>query len=374
MAVVGGQVTEVRGNFVARGNLRVVTSPPVPSTIRVDGVPRNDWGLWTDLPIGKHAVCFGAVAGFSTPSCQTVDLSAGITAVVTGEFFSFPAGSGPAGDFGLLRVQTVTAVPSQILIDGVPRTDWGLDWVKLAPGTYTVSFGDVRDFRGPPPQVVTVSSGEVATVTGNFVQRGWLAVFTSPPVPATIYVDGLPREDWGLWTSMESGSYRVCFGPVPRFNVPDCQDVNVSSGQTTLVTGTFFPAPFNPAAVGVVSAEMVSGDTARVLISYAIEGENDGHWGAAVFYIHTCNDSNGDRVGNGGVGGLTQWGEVPLVGRSGVVAYVHHANIAAVDPTAVYPVTCERVVLDVAHRPTGGAADFSTTTIPLLARTVWAAP
>src|SRR5207245_9655473 len=42
---------------------------------------------------------------------------------------------------GLLRVTTNPAIPGNILVDGVPADDWGLTWMKLAPGARPVSFG-----------------------------------------------------------------------------------------------------------------------------------------------------------------------------------------------------------------------------------------
>ena len=242
VTVVANQTTTVQGTFVQKGNLRVVTSPPVPSTITVDGVPMNDWGMWTDLPVGSYQVCFGAVADWNTPACQTAVLTAGVTTVITGTFTANAGAPGAAAGFGLLRVQTSPAVPSQILVNGIPRTDWGLDWVKLPPGTYTVSFGGVKDMTAPAPQVVTVTAGNTTVVTGTFIVRGWLRAVTSPAVPATISVDGVPRDDWGMWTSFEPGTYQVCFGSVSGFTgTPVCQTQPVTAGLLTTVTGTYTP-------------------------------------------------------------------------------------------------------------------------------------
>ena len=195
---------------------------------------------------------------------------------------------------------------------------------------------------------------------------------TSPAVPGTIYVDGLPRDDLGTWTSTDAGTYRVCFGPVPRYATPDCQDVTVSAGVTTFVTGTYAPEPFSPAAVGAVSAEMISTNVARVLIAYALDVDNAGNWGATVYYLYHCTDASGRKLGlPSGEGGLSSWGELPISGQAGIVGYETPASIVSDEPVIVYPVTCERVVLYVALRNPDGTADFIGTTVPLLARTVW---
>jgi hypothetical protein len=235
--------TATTGLFAQRGYLRVVTSPAVASTILVDGVPRDDWGLWTDLPEASYEVCFGDVAGFDTPACQEVAVTPGNTTLVTGNFVANPAAPGPASDFGMLRVTTSPEVASQIVVDGVPRDTWGLNWLKLAPGDYVVSFSDVAGFTTPAPRVVTVTAGETAETEGLFVQRGYLHVTTSPAVASTILVDGLARNDWGMWTDLPAGSYQVCFGEVPGYVAPACDAGVLTAGGSLTITGTFNTVP-----------------------------------------------------------------------------------------------------------------------------------
>ncbi len=119
--------------------------------------------------------------------------------------------------------------------------NWGLIWVKVAPGEHTVSFTDVEGFTTPADQVVSVTDGNTTTVTGSFVQRGALRVITSPALPGTISVDGIPREDWGLWTWLPTGSHTVCFGAVATYITPVCQVATVPGGGLTTVTGTYLP-------------------------------------------------------------------------------------------------------------------------------------
>jgi hypothetical protein len=138
----------------------------------------------------------------------------------------------------MLRVTTSPAVGSQIRVNGVPMDTWGLTWVKLAPGSYTVSFADVEGFTTPADQVVSVTDGNTTVVTGTFVQRGLLRVLTSPAVAATVYVDGVARNDWGAWTWFPTGSHTVCFDGAPGFTQPACQTINLTTAGAT-VTGTY---------------------------------------------------------------------------------------------------------------------------------------
>jgi hypothetical protein len=238
VTVSGGQTTVVQDDFTQRGELRVITNPAVAAQITVDGTPRNDWGVFTDLPTGAHQVCFGPVAGFDPPACQPVTLTAGQQTTVTGNYTSDPQATGLTGT-GQLRVTTSPALPSQILVNGVPMDSWGLTWVDLAPGTYTLSFTHVEGWTEPSPQQVTVTAGQATVVQGSFVQRGELHVVTSPAVPAAITMDGVVRNSWGVFTDVPVGSHVICFGWAPSAVAPPCQTVTVTAGSLTSVTGSY---------------------------------------------------------------------------------------------------------------------------------------
>jgi hypothetical protein len=240
--VNAGATTTVQGNFVQRGSLRVMTSPAKPGTITVDGIPRDDWGMWTDLPVGTHSVCFGPVQGFNTPACQNnVVLTAGNLTTVTGTYTANAAAPGPTG-VGELRVTSSPALPTQIIVNGTPRDTFGLSWLDLVPGSYTVSFTHVEGYTDPAPQTVMVNAGATTTVQGNFVLRTSLRVITNPAVPGTISVDAIPRDDWGMWTDIPSGAHQVCFGPVPGFNAPACTNINLVPGVGFQLTGNYTAA------------------------------------------------------------------------------------------------------------------------------------
>jgi hypothetical protein len=241
--VTAGATTTVTGTFTPRGTLRVLTSPSVPSQITVDGAPADNSGVWTDLPTGPHQVCFGAVTGYLPPGCQNANVSAGHETDITGTFTAESGAQGQSG-LGTLRVTTTPSVPSQITITPQNGTSkiadtGGLNWLQLAPGTYTVAFSHVTGYTEPAPQTVTITSGTMQTVIGTFTPRGTLRVITSPAVNATVTVDGKPADNWGVWTDMPTGSHQVCFGAVSGYNPPPCQTATLTAGQETDITGTY---------------------------------------------------------------------------------------------------------------------------------------
>jgi hypothetical protein len=171
-------------------------------------------------------------------------VTAGAQTTLTGIFTTNPSAAGQSG-LGLLRVTTSPALPSQITIKagaGTPyiADSWGLTWLELPPGSYTVSFSHVQGYTEPAPQTVTITAGNTTLVPANFTQRGFLRVTTSPAVAGTILVDGVPRDDWGMWTDIPTGSHTVCFGQAAGYtNTAGCQTVTVNAGVETDVTGAY---------------------------------------------------------------------------------------------------------------------------------------
>jgi hypothetical protein len=157
---------------------------------------------------------------------------------------------------GLFRVQTSPAVPTRIFVDGIPRNDWGLDWVKMPPGTYMLSFSDVFSHNTPTEvdityypgggpvtqplsQPIEVQSDTVTEVIVNFTLLGNLWVETSPALPATIYANGNPMNDWGFWANLEAGEYTISFQEMDGYSTPPPVVVNVTPGVTTHVVGDY---------------------------------------------------------------------------------------------------------------------------------------
>jgi hypothetical protein len=56
-------------------------------------------------------------------------------------------------------VLTSPAVQTTISIDGIPRGEWGLDWLEMEAGEYYLSFSDVSGFNSPTEVQVTYIPG-----------------------------------------------------------------------------------------------------------------------------------------------------------------------------------------------------------------------
>jgi hypothetical protein len=102
-----------------------------------------------------------------------------------------------------------------------------------------IHFSDVPGFATPADRSVTITAGVTTTVTGNFIELGYLHVTTNPALPATITIDGAVHNDWGVWVPIMPGQHTVHFGDVPGYVTPADQQVTVVAGKTVTVTGQY---------------------------------------------------------------------------------------------------------------------------------------
>ena len=231
----------------------------VPSRISIDGIPAGEWNAEVGRAPGSAEVCFGAVAGFTTPPCQTATLTVGARTVVDGVFTPSSGAPGLADPIGQLRVATSPAVPTTMLLDGTPISNWSVDWVRMTPGQRTLCFTDVPGYSTPPCRAVTIVANTTTTSTATFVRRGTLRVATAPPTNVTIRVDGVDRNQWGLYSDVTPGAHQVC----AAFRTgPSCVDVDVSGGSETLVTLSP-PIPLNQPPLASAGVNIVVVDTDR---------------------------------------------------------------------------------------------------------------
>ncbi len=88
VSVTAGQNTFVTGTYANRGYLQVGTNPCCQqnAVIYLDGVPRDNNTLYTDLSVGTYTLCWGVLAGRTAPACQAVTLTAGTLNTVIGVY------------------------------------------------------------------------------------------------------------------------------------------------------------------------------------------------------------------------------------------------------------------------------------------------
>jgi glucose/arabinose dehydrogenase len=237
-ATVGSDVTTVtQGDMVSQGTLvagatAAGSGAVVDSVISIDGANVSKAGVSTARDPGQHEVCWGLVPDFQAPPCEIVTVLSGINATATGVFAPSPGAPGATDPVGLLRVVTLPAAPATIFLDGLPLTQWSVDWVPTPVGSHEVCYSDVPERVTPPCETVTIVSGMTTLVTANFERMGSLRATTNPAQDVVISVDGVPRNNWGLLTTVPSGTYTVCAEYTAS---PVCAQAVVAQGAQTPV-------------------------------------------------------------------------------------------------------------------------------------------
>lgn len=182
---------------------------------------------------------------------------------------------------GLLSVTTSPAVPARIIVDDVPRSDWGVGPLPISSGEHEVCFSDVPGFVAPDCATVSVADGETVALQGEFEALGLLKIGIEPVgLPATVFVDGTPRDAFGSYAYSEPGTHEVCWGDVEGHQAPDCTEVDVTAGEETAVTGTFTatsaPTPGDAPDLGATGFLRVTTDPAlpsRIVVDDVARGD-----------------------------------------------------------------------------------------------------
>jgi hypothetical protein len=189
VSIRAGQIVTVQGNYSAGGSffeqgqnigwLKVQSNPPLRTTISLNGLHVDDWGV-DRLPVvrGKYSLQFTDVSYYKSPTSYSV---------------TFVSLSG--NQTGPTKIPISSSIP------------------------------------------VYVNTTTVVTI--DFQQEGLLQVATNPPVDAIIYVNGTAMDPWDLSVSLPPANYTVTFGSVSNLRTPSSVSVQLPSGVSALVSGNY---------------------------------------------------------------------------------------------------------------------------------------
>ena len=152
---------------VTQGVLDVKTSPALTANIYCNGLPMDNGSVSVRMSPGTYTISFEPVDGYITPASVDVIIAAGVTTSLVGTYVP-GVNAVPAGNQGSLRVETSPALPTTIYLNGFPRDDWGINWVKLQPATYNLYFSEVPGHKTPASVTVNYYPG----TTGNIQPIG----------------------------------------------------------------------------------------------------------------------------------------------------------------------------------------------------------
>jgi hypothetical protein len=257
VAITAGGAAGLTGTYILSSQTGSLTVTIEPAGVVAAGAKWSvDGGAnWKDggstlagIAAGNRIVTFKDVLGWTKPADQTVAITAGGAAGLTGTYIL-------SSETGSL---TVTIQPAGAVTAGAKWSiDGGANWkfsgttlAGIAVGSVTVTFKDVIGWTKPASQMATITAEETATATGTYTQEaqtGSLTVTIHPETAVTAgakwNVDGGASQSGGATVSgLSVGAHTVSFTSVSGWTTPGSQSVTIIAGQTATVTGTYIQA------------------------------------------------------------------------------------------------------------------------------------
>jgi len=283
----GDKIVAVSSGYIYRtifptGALQVTLGPA--GAVSAGAKWQVDDGAWqgsgatvSDLLAGSHTLAFSQVAGWVTPTNQTVIVSANSTKEAAGTY-AVQTGS------LTVNISPAAAVDAGAMwqVDSQPFQSSGATVSGLSLGNHKVSFNTISGWTTPASQTVSVSANSVASATGTYVEQfGSLYVSISP---AAAIADGAQWQvDGGAWqnsgatvSSLTVGNHLLSFNMVGGWTTPSNQTVLIKSNAVAKATGTYvyvaqgiYNGLFAQANTNVASSGMLSGVAVTASGSYS---------------------------------------------------------------------------------------------------------
>ena len=244
------------GNYdpiASTGSLQVTISPAgavsAGAQWQVDGGAfQNTGATVSNLSVGSHTVAFKPVTGWTTPSDQTVTISANTTTTASGTYVA-------VASTGSLQVTispaSAVSAGAQWQVDGGAFQNSGATVSNLSVGSHTVAFKPVSGWTTPSSQTVMISANTTTTTSGTYVAApttGSLLVTINPAAAvnagAQWQVDGGAFQNSGVIVSnLSPGDHTISFKPISGWTTPTNQIMPVTAGTTNSTSGTYVAAP-----------------------------------------------------------------------------------------------------------------------------------
>jgi hypothetical protein len=245
VTVVSGQTTNVTGIYVPTGTVQVFITPI--GAVSAGALWRLDnstyWNGSGMSVMGvlatNHTISFTNIAGWTTPTNQTVMVNLNQTTVATGIYVQ---------QFGNLQVVLSPAGAvsegAQWQVDAGAWQASGATLTNVTVGSHTVAYASLAGWTAPTNQTVTISSNQTTRLTAIYQGQGLLQVLL---VPTGAIVSGAQWQvDGDAWMSngmvvsgLSRGTHTVAYKSASGWVAPANQSVSILANQTTVTNGLY---------------------------------------------------------------------------------------------------------------------------------------
>gem|GEM_PF-670114 len=184
------------------------------------------------LPVGEYVVSFSAVDGWDAPADQSVTVFRNVTAMATGAYARHTG-----------SVSAVIEGPETALwsLNGEGSHASGEVLQGLPAGEYVVSFSAIEGWDAPENQTVTVTKGELGSISAVYVQHtGSVSAVIEGPETALWSLNGEGSHASGeVVRSLPVGDHVVAFAPVAGWDAPERKTVAVTKDELASVSAVY---------------------------------------------------------------------------------------------------------------------------------------
>ena len=249
VTVVYNQTTFASGTYRYYGSLKVTLTPPEAAAAGAQW-RRTGTTPWlisdateANVPAGTYNIEFSTVSGWLTPATRQVTVNESLQATASAAYVL---------KTGTLKVNIVP--PEAVAAGAQWRRTGTTPWLAagaseaVPPGSYTVEFNTIPNYRSPASQAVTVIYNQTTILAGTYLfQPGSLQVTLTPAAAVTAgakwrRVGTTPWLDSGATeVDITGGPYQVEFKPLVSWATPATVPVTISWNVTSTLTGAYQP-------------------------------------------------------------------------------------------------------------------------------------
>ncbi|HRH02372.1 MAG TPA: peptidoglycan DD-metalloendopeptidase family protein [Bacteroidia bacterium] len=291
--VTNGNTNTITGTYTQNpqyGSVNVTLSPS--GAISVGAQWNIDGGSWqssgttlNNISTGSHTINFNSISGWTSPTSQNINVTNGNTSTINGTYTQNP-------QYGSVNVtlNPPGAISAGALwnIDGGSWQNSGATLSSILTGNHTINFNSISGWTSPTSQNINVTNGNTSTITGTYTQNpqyGSVNVILNPSgavgAGAQWNIDGGSWQNSGTTlNNILTGNHTINFNTIASWTSPSSQNINVTNGNTTSVTGTY-----SPVTTTVTVTSPNGGENWQANSNHSITGSIAGSfWGYSIFY------------------------------------------------------------------------------------------
>lgn len=251
--VLADQTTVVTTAYLQQVGALTVTVTPGEAVAagaqwQVDGGAwRNSGDTVSGLAVGSHTVAYSAIAGWTRPANETVDIVKDQTRVIAATYAPVTGSLSVSLEPGEVR-----SAGARWRVNGGAWQISGATVAGLAEGGHTVEYSAVSGWTSPASETAPITGGQTTLLARTYTQMLGAVTVTISPQDA-VDAGAMWRIDAGEWQASETtagnlsaGWHTVEYLAIADWTKPANETVLVRGGETAAISGTYIQMSWPP--------------------------------------------------------------------------------------------------------------------------------